>query len=89
MATLAPEEEARTPNHHASNRLLYCKTFVNLSRPSNVRRHAIQFFNANGDRFSWIPCVMMDNAEVFTLMLELLLLCMLSLLMSRDLDGMF
>jgi hypothetical protein len=54
-----------------------------------VRRHAIQFFNENGERLSWSPCVIMDSAEPSTLILELLFLCSSLLLATTDLDVMF
>ena len=61
-ATPTEEEEARPPKCQASNRQAYCNTLVNLSRPSNVRRQAIQFSRCKGERLSERPVERTDSA---------------------------
>ena len=61
-AAPSPEDFLANPAKYQHNRrLLYCNTFVNLSRPSNVKTHAIQFLIWNGDRFAARPVCITDK----------------------------
>ena len=62
---------ANVAKYQHNNRDEYCNTFVNLSRPSNVNTHAIQFLICNGDRFAAMPvCITDGRSNLFSSSVE-------------------